>query len=829
MMYRLSFYLPLLFLVSSSYTALIGQNVIPIESYDVDLLGGLQIEINSSADNYYVLQMRHNDTDAFEQIGTSIVKGNEGRTLLTEPLRALPQSHYQVLEYALAQPGDQDKDGIDDLTELDALPNSSPFNAASSVGINDGQVAIDNRATFETLSVDNVIIPWAPFLDNREFVKFAVADIFSDNPQIYFINSNTHFIHADFYNSVGWYEMDFSGEITYYPNLISANGTLGVYSFSYSLGDPEPFNTVQKTHELIAKNMPFLTNNLSYYVTTFSEAEYFNDKTEFDNSRVHVVFENEIFEDIEYLPLNLAEGFGLLRALEPEDTPSATDIVLYESVPNFLPRVGGIITSFIQTPLSHVNLRAIQDGVPNAFIKDPLSDPVISSLLGKHIYYKVEEDRYLIREATIQEVDAWFEDLRPSQGQVPKRNLDYKEIRPLADITFDMSDGFGAKCTNVATMRTFGFPEGTIPDGYGVPFHYYHEFMLHNDFYTRAREILADPEFETDLEYRIEALSDFRKDIRAAEMPQWILDDLEAMHRSFPEGTAVRCRSSTNNEDLPGFSGAGLYTSKTQHLDEGHISKSIKQVYASMWNFRAFEERDFYRIDHFQAAMGVLCHPNYQEEKANGVGVTIDPIYSTFFTNYINTQVGENLVTNPDVNSIAEEIILEKIDFFEDRIIRYSNQVADGELIMTEIYRDQIRDYMEKIHDEFALLYGAEGDNSFAMDIEYKITADDQLIIKQARPWVSFWAALPPVSTIDDQLQVALYPNPFVNEFHISYEGSYERIVITDLMGRTQTSVVATDLSSIVVDAAQWNIGPYFVLGVQEDGSAQVLGKVIKK
>jgi phosphoenolpyruvate synthase/pyruvate phosphate dikinase len=103
-------------------------------------------------------------------------------------------------------------------------------------------------------------------------------------------------------------------------------------------------------------------------------------------------------------------------------------------------------------------------------------------------------------------------------------------------------------------------------------------------------------------------------------MPQWMLDDLQEMHDDFPEGTAVRVRSSTNNEDLPGFSGAGLYTSKTQYPDEGHISKSIKQVYASMWNFRAYEERDFYRVDHFMAAMGVLCHPSFQNEQSNGVG-----------------------------------------------------------------------------------------------------------------------------------------------------------------------------------------------------------------
>ena len=115
----------------------------------------------------------------------------------------------------------------------------------------------------------------------------------------------------------------------------------------------------------------------------------------------------------------------------------------------------------------------------------------------------------------------------------------------------------------------------------------------------------------------------FRDDIKDAPMPQWMMDQLQAMHDDFPVGTKVRCRSSTNNEDLPGFSGVGLYTSKTQHLDEGHISKSIKQVYASM-ELRAYEERDFYRVDHFMAAMGVLCHPNFEEEKSNGVGISID-------------------------------------------------------------------------------------------------------------------------------------------------------------------------------------------------------------
>ena len=41
-------------------------------------------------------------------------------------------------------------------------------------------------------------------------------------------------------------------------------------------------------------------------------------------------------------------------------------------------------------------------------------------------------------------------------------------------------------------------------------------------------------------------------------------------------------------------------------------------VYASLWNFRAFTERDFHRIDHKEAAMGVFVHPSYQDEKVNG-------------------------------------------------------------------------------------------------------------------------------------------------------------------------------------------------------------------
>ena len=68
---------------------------------------------------------------------------------------------------------------------------------------------------------------------------------------------------------------------------------------------------------------------------------------------------------------------------------------------------------------------------------------------------------------------------------------------------------------------------------------------------------------------------------------------------------------------------------------------------------------------------------------------------------------------------------------------------------MDQVYLDQMRDYLSVIHDEFAILYDVEGIDGFGMDIEYKVTAQDQLVIKQARPWVSFWSEIKAANDLD--------------------------------------------------------------------------------
>ncbi len=438
--------------------------------------------------------------------------------------------------------------------------------------------------------------------------------------------------------------------------------------------------------------------------------------------------------EADFAPLNSAVGFGLLRVMTLEERPAERDVVIYPALPNEMPRVAGVITTVMQTPLSHVNLRAVQDNVPNAFVAAALDDPAITELVGRYVRYEVTTEGFTVVAATQEEVEAHHAAARPTTGQTPERDLSVRSITPLSEIGFDDWTAFGVKAANVATLATFDLGDTEVPDGYALPFSFYDEFMTANGLYDQVAEMLDDPEFRADPDEQERQLAALREAIKDAASPEWIVAELTKVQQSFPVGTPIRCRSSTNNEDLPGFSGAGLYDSRTQHPDEGHIEKCIKQVYASVWNLRAFLERDFYRIDHLATAMGVLLHPNSEGEEVNGVAVSFDPVYETPGAHYVNSQLGEDLVTNPDALSTPEALLVDEQGVAV--VITRSNLVTPGEMLLSDGHIAALRTTLDTIHDRFAELYGVESGQEFAMEIEFKITDTGSLFIKQARTWV---------------------------------------------------------------------------------------------
>ena len=695
------------------------------------------IVVESTTDEYFVLYVRHDvDTNITVEIPVAVTLGEAGTTTLAENVEALPKERYRVEKYLVADPADVDGDCIDDITELNDLGAMNPVNPAADVPLNDGAVAVPDRATFETYAYAGS--------DERLFLKYLVFDVDTDRPRVYFQNSNLYNSHGDFTGAIGLTQVArFRGSVIYDPALVTPDGRPGVYYYPNAwegLSVGNSFALATRIHTVIAASMPLLEDNLALYFRTYDILKFQDELTLFKDSRIPLLFDSDIVSGTGFLALNPGEGYGRLRVLASDERPHPRDIALYEALPNELPRVAGIISTVPQTPLSHVNLRAIQDGIPNAFIRDARDAPAIAPLMDGFVRYEVTDSGWELHTATKAEVDAHYESSRPAGPQTPERDLAVTGIKPLSQIGFEDWTAFGVKAANVAVLGTLGFPAGTVPDGFAIPFYFYDEFMKAHDFYTRIETMLADPDFQTDFDVQDDMLDDLRDDIEDADSPQWIDDALTTMHATYPEGQSLRYRSSTNNEDLPGFNGAGLYDSKTQNPDEtveDGIDKSLKGVFASLWTFRAFTEREFYRIDHLAAAMGVLVHPNYKDELANGVAVSFDPtdpIYGNDDWYYVNTQVGEDLVTNPEAHSVPEEILIYKDGTY--RVLAISNQVPLGQLLMSDAQRTQLREHLTAIHDHFEALYDPATGEPFAMEIEFKITSEDILAIKQARPWV---------------------------------------------------------------------------------------------
>ena len=685
----------------------------------------IPIVVESTTAEYFVLYVKH-DLDGTEvELPVSVTLGQDGTTTLAENVEALPAERYRVEKYLIADPADVDGDCVDDITELGDWGNMNPVNPAAAIALTNGAVAIPDRDTFETLS------------SGKKYMKFLVFGMNTDRPSIYFINTGNHVSHNSFVIAVGleWGRDTIRGQLYYNSQLAAPDGSTGAYYY-HGPGGNYPFSVETRFFTMLAANMPLIEDNLSLYMPNNFLPRYQSELPLYRESRIPLLFTQDIYPEKNFEALNPGEGYGRLRVMELDERPNPRDVVLYEALPNEMPRVAGIITTVPQTPLSHVNLRAVQDGVPNSFIRDALDNTDIDDLVDSHVHYTVTEDGWTLRAATPAEVDAHYASSRPATEQTPQRDLSVTSITPLSQTGFEDWTAFGVKAANVAVLGTLGFPEGTVPAGFAVPFYFYDEFMKHNELYDDIEDMLADPDFQTDFDVQEEELKDLRKAIKKGETPEWIIEALTEMHATYPDGQSLRYRSSTNNEDLPGFNGAGLYDSKTQHpeeTEEDGIAKSLKQVYASLWNFRAFTERDFHRIDHLAAAMGVLVHPNYSDELANGVAVSFDPVYGQDDYYYANTQVGEDLVTNPDAHSMPEEILLDKYPYW---ILATSNQVEPGQLLMSDDQMSQLRQHLEVIHEEFKELYNPAPGEPFAMEIEFKITSVDILAIKQARPWV---------------------------------------------------------------------------------------------
>src|SRR5437879_78195 len=118
----------------------------------------------------------------------------------------------------------------------------------------------------------------------------------------------------------------------------------------------------------------------------------------------------------------------------------------------------------------------------------------------------------------------------------------------------------------------------------------------------------------------------------------------------------VFARSSTNSEDLPNFNGAGLYSTMPNVRGDEQLIEAIKFVWASVWNFEAYEARERAGVDHLKIFMAVLIQEGINSE-SSGVMITTDPFdRENKGSIYISAKqgLGSKVVEGPKV---AEQVI----------------------------------------------------------------------------------------------------------------------------------------------------------------------------
>ena len=342
------------------------------------------IVVASTTADYFVLYVRHTvgETTTVE-VPVLVTLGKAGTTTLAENVEALPAEHYRVEKYLIADPADVDGDCVDDITELGDPVGMNPVNPAPAIALSDGAVAIPDRETFETLAF------------YQETVKFVLIDMDTDAPGVYFMNTENYQRHAAFLDTVGieW-DQDglIFGWIIYDSKLVAPDGSQGAYYYQLlPRNTGSGFSLLLRSYTLLAASMPLLDDNLALHISNDELRSLRSSLSLYRESRIALVFDDDVLRGTDFLALNPGEGFGLLRALDPDERPTSRDVVIYETLPNNLPRVAGIISTVPQTPLSHVNLRAVQDGIPNAFIRNALEDTDIEPLIGSYVHYTVTQ------------------------------------------------------------------------------------------------------------------------------------------------------------------------------------------------------------------------------------------------------------------------------------------------------------------------------------------------------------------------------------------------------------------------------------------------------
>jgi hypothetical protein len=468
------------------------------------------------------------------------------------------------------------------------------------------------------------------------------------------------------------------------------------------------------------------------------------------NGRLPLVGPNAPFRGVTYQPLTEAVGYGVLTYVSAdalERTPLGEQvIVVTDRVPNDIPLVGGLVTEAFQTPLAHVNLLSRNRGTPNMALRDARNDPRLAPHLGTLVRLTVGPGAFEVVPAPPEEALAFWEARRPSGEPLrPRVDRTLRGVVPLSAHTFADLPALGGKAAQFAELYRVQSrdpdcpgPLTVPPDAAAVPVVHGLEHFEASGAAALLAGFEADPQFRADPAVREAGLAEVRGAILAHPVDPALLGDVEAyVVEHFGAGKA-RFRSSSNTEDLPGFNGAGLYTSTSADAADpaSSVADALRTVWASLWNRRGYDERTFHNVAQDGVAMAVLVHAAYPAERANGVAISRNILEPLYRDHYINAQIGEASVTNPAPGVTSDQLVFRRRSPPSIEYLGRSS-LTGGRPVLSDPEVAGLSCRLAAIHAHYKPLLDPAGTQRwFAMDTEFKLLDDARvLLFKQARAY----------------------------------------------------------------------------------------------
>ncbi|HET9238330.1 MAG TPA: PEP/pyruvate-binding domain-containing protein [Oligoflexus sp.] len=515
---------------------------------------------------------------------------------------------------------------------------------------------------------------------------------------------------------------------------------------------------------------------------------------------------NAILGDISYIPLHTGEAYGYLRLFPSnQDDLLPTDIPVFDELPLDLSVVAATITKAYQDTNSHINLKSKERNTPNMVLRDAGPEQRdLKRWLDQPVRLVVTTQGFSITASTDAEVQARY----AAKIKKPWLALKWQSTSSLSSFEsicpgraancLKASELFGSKAANLGFLKEV-FRDRTLPGaealsydpvplGFAVPLQFYKDFMDLPSNAALKEKLSAFIELEKSglmsSRDRSTQAEEIRQLILNAELPAQNLESILNQARTqAPEIDKWKLRSSANAEDIDGFDGAGLHDSysakvstkdNAEHscklvLDDdpepGELPKmkvkpktfacAIKGVYASLWNKRAIEERNFARIDHASIAMGLAILPSYDTESpvvANSVVVTRVINSRDVYGYTLSIQKDNNTVTNPLPGSWSEQTIYAVSGYDEPpslTTLRFAKPLPESPVMTTTVLPRETTIQMalmaRKVEEAYCRARGRsyypkscrtvswDAEKPKSLDMEMKFLQNGEFVLKQVR------------------------------------------------------------------------------------------------